>query len=85
MKFLVIMTWKQPMNEEIMALLPAEGERIQELVEQGVQEASYVAADMSTLWSVWNCPSVDDVQEILRNLPVYPYSDFEVIELGEEG
>jgi muconolactone delta-isomerase len=85
MQFMLKMTWNRPIDNEIMALMPAEQARITELTEQGVHETAYLAADRSTLWSVWNCASQDQVQESLETLPLFPFSDFEITPLGEEG
>lgn len=85
MKFMLQMTWKKPMDDEIMALMPAEQARVGELIGQGVQEANYLAADRSTAWVVWNCASADEVDELVQSLPVWEFTNFVVTPLGEEG
>ncbi len=52
MRFMITFTWKQPPNEEVMALLPAEQARGEELAEQGIAESPEGAADQSTFWWV---------------------------------
>jgi len=39
MRFMLKATWKQPLDEKMMALLPAEEARADELAEQGILEA----------------------------------------------
>ena len=85
MKFLLKMTWKQQPNEEMMALMPAERARVMELIEQGVQEADYLAADQSVAWVVWNCDSRDEVVETTKTLPMHQYFDTEITPLADKG
>ncbi|MEM7130503.1 MAG: muconolactone Delta-isomerase family protein [Chloroflexota bacterium] len=82
---MLTMTWKQPPNSEVMALMPAERARVNELIEQGVQETDYLAADQSTAWVVWNCASQDEVQETLRTLPLHEFFDTGISPLADEG
>ncbi len=82
MRFMLTFTWKQPPNEEIMALMPAEEARGRELVEQGIAEPAEVAADQSTYWTVWNCASQDEVQETLQTLPLYKFVNVDISPLA---
>lgn len=84
MRFMLTFTWKQPPNEEVMALFPAERARAKELLEQGITEPAYVAADQSTFWAVWNCSNQDEVQKTLRTLPLYKFVNIDVMPLAEE-
>ena len=52
MRFMLKATWNQPLDEEMMALLPAEEARADELAEQGILEALYLPADQSGAWTV---------------------------------
>lgn len=63
MRFMLTATWKQPPDEEVMALIPAEEARPKELEEQGIQEAIYFAANQSAVWCIWNCESEDEIKE----------------------
>lgn len=58
MRFMLTATWKQPLNETMMALLPDEEARADELAEQGVLEALYLPTDQSGAWTVWRCESL---------------------------
>ena len=82
MRFMITFTWKEPPNEEVMALMPAEEARGKELGEQGIAEAPEIAADMSMIWVVWNCSSQDQVQELLETLPLYKYLNIAIVELA---
>lgn len=83
MRFMITTTWKQPPNEEVMALIPAEEARINELIEQGVQEISYSAADQSTFWVVWKCASPDEVQKTVQTLPLHKFTNVEILALTD--
>ena len=82
MRFMLTYTWKQPPDEEVMAVMPAEQARVKELVEQGIAEAVETAADQSTFWTVWNCASQDDVQETLQTLPLYKFVNVDISPLA---
>lgn len=83
MRFMLTATWKQPLNETMMALLPAEEARADELAEQGVLEALYLPADQSGAWTVWQCESLDEVQKVAQTLPLYQYLNFEISPLED--
>ena len=78
MRFMLTFTWKQPPDEEVKALMPAEEARVKELVEHGISESTEFAADQSTLWTVWNSASEDEVQETLQTLPLYEFMNIDI-------
>lgn len=82
MRFMLTFTWKQPPNEEVMALIPAEEARAKELTEQGIAEAGETAADQSTFWTVWKCASQDELQEALETLPLYKFVNVDISPLA---
>ena len=84
MRFMLKLTLNQPASEEITARLPAEKDRGEVLEEQGIREAVYVAADRSTVWTVWNCASREALDEAARSLPLYQFWDLEVTQLAED-
>ncbi|MEZ4737365.1 MAG: muconolactone Delta-isomerase family protein [Caldilineaceae bacterium] len=83
MRFMLTATWKQPLDETMLALLPAEEARADELTKQGILEALYLPADQSGAWTVWRCASLDEVQEVAQTLPLYQYLNFEIAPLEE--
>ena len=83
MRFMLTMSFNQAPNEEIKALLPAEQTRVKELSEQGIQESFNVAADQSAAWGVWNCESLDEVQEIFKTLPLHPFLNVDITPLAD--
>lgn len=83
MRFMLKATWKQPVDETVTALLPAEEARADELAEQGIMEALYLPADQSGAWTVWRCESHNQVHEIARTLPLYKFLNFEITPLEE--
>ena len=82
MRFMLTFTWKQPPDEEVKALMPAEEARVKELVEQGISESTELAADQSALWTVWNSASEDEVQETLQTLPLYEFMNIDISPLA---
>ena len=85
MRFMLTFTWKQPPDDEVMALMPAEQARVKELMDQGIAEPAEMAADRSTLWAVWNCASQEEVQTTLQTLPMHEYLNAGIKELGQDG
>lgn len=83
MRFMLTATWKQPLDETMIDLLPAEEARAGELAEQGILEALYLPADQSGAWTVWRCESLDEVQAVAQTLPLYKYLDFEISPLED--
>ena len=83
MRFMLKATWKQPVDETVTALLPAEEARADELTAQGMMEALYLPADQSGAWSVWRCESHSQVQEIAQTLPLYNFLNFEITPLED--
>jgi muconolactone delta-isomerase len=84
MRFMVKSYLNQPPTDEIMALIPAEMERGKEMVEQGITQATYVAADQSAVWLVWNCDSPEAAQDAAKSLPMYSYLSIEITPLAAE-
>jgi muconolactone delta-isomerase len=84
MRFLLKLALNQPPSEEIMALLPSEQRRGVELAAQGIREAVYVAADRSTVWTVWNCDSQEVLERLTKTLPLYEFWNIEMMQLAEE-
>ena len=83
MQFLIKSSLKAPPTEEVIALFPAEQAKGQELAEQGIQEAVYMAADQSCAWLIWNCESRDALDEIHKTLPLYEYLQAEITPLSD--
>jgi muconolactone delta-isomerase len=63
------------------ALLPAEQAHVKRLMEQGILEAGYLAADRAHLWMVLQGESQDQVAEVLKALPFYPFMEPELTPL----
>ena len=84
MRFMLTATWKQPPNEQVMALVPAEEARVRELEEEGIHESLYLAADQSTVWGIWNCASQEQLEETLHTLPLYEHLNIDISPLADE-
>ena len=84
MRFLLKSTFKTPPTEEVLALIPVEQAILKELAEQGIYEASYVAADLSNAWAIWNCESQAAVEEIHETLPLHDYLTIDITLLSDD-
>ena len=65
-------TFKAPPTAEVQALIPAEIAKVKELTEQGLIAAAYTAADLSSVWVVWNVDSQAALEETHSTLPLHP-------------
>lgn len=80
-KFINAFTWNQPPNEEFAALRPAQAAKARELVEQGIIQYLFLAADNSGGWAIYNRESREEVLAILEQLPLRSYMNNNVKEL----
>lgn len=83
MRFMVESGLNVPPTPEIMALLPAESARGEELDAQGVREHLYLAADMTRAWQVFNAASQDEVEALLQSFPLAAYTASTITPLGD--
>jgi muconolactone delta-isomerase len=83
MRFLVSETFITPPTKEVFELIPAEQARVKELTAQGVVEATYVAADNSGVWVIWNCESQAQLEEVHETLPLHSYLQSVITLLAE--
>ena len=72
MRFINKKTFKAPPTAEVQALIPAEIAKVKELTEQGLIAAVYTAADLSSVWVVWNVDSQAALEETHSTLPLHP-------------
>jgi len=73
MRFLSKESFKAQPTEAVMSLVPAEQAKMKELMEQGIIEAAYVAADSSAVWAIWNCESQEALEGLHETLPMHDY------------
>jgi muconolactone delta-isomerase len=83
MRFMLKHTLNRPVSAEILALLPAEKKRGEELAEQGIRETVYIAADRSAVWTVWNCASQEALEDAAKTLPLYEFWKIEATQLAD--
>jgi hypothetical protein len=81
MRALVRLNFIPGTEDKRAALLPAEQAHVKKLIEQGVVEAGYLAADRSNAWMAVQGESPEHIQQILQGLPFYPYIAPEVTPL----
>ena len=72
MRFLTTESLNAPPTAEVQALMPAELAKVKELTEQGLIAAVYTAADLSSVWVVWNVDSQAALEETHSTLPLHP-------------
>lgn len=80
-KYMVTIVWTRPPDDEFNALVPAELARVEEQVKQGIRGETYVAADMSKVWTIYTVQAEDDLQQALQTLPLYKFMRIEITPL----
>ena len=85
MRFMVEGTPRQTLDNEALALIPAETARGQEVQAQGLRTAIYVAADWSKAWQVYQVDSQEQLQQILASFPLHSFTEYRITPLAEDG
>ena len=80
-KFMTPFTVKQPLDEEMLSLLPAEQARIREMIREGVLLHIFVAADLSAGWIVFGVDSAEAALRLMDSLPMRRHMSVSVVEL----
>jgi muconolactone delta-isomerase len=84
MRFMASIVIKPPSNpQEMLALMPAEKERLGELMRSGAVEAAFPAAQQRRAWLVVKADSVEAAQKIVGSLPLIPYFEVEYTPLDQ--
>ncbi len=78
MRMMASITYDSAQREVIAPLIPAEQARVKELMEQGLIDALYIAADQSNAWLVMQGESQEQIQQALDSLPLSPYATVHV-------
>jgi muconolactone delta-isomerase len=84
MQFMASITLDSTRRAEIERVLPAEQARVRDLQQQGVLKALYLpdgAGPPANLWVVFDGESRAAVQQVLEDLPLYPYMRLELTPL----
>src|SRR5579864_526395 len=68
-------------QDAIAAHVPAEQAHVKALIEQGVVETGYLAADRSGGWMVLRGESQDHVRQTMSLLPLYPFMELKLTPL----
>lgn len=77
MRSLVRMNFIAGTEEARAALLPAEQAHVKKLMDQGVVETGYLAADASSAWMVVQGASAEHIHRTMTTLPFYPFVQLE--------
>ena len=70
MRFLVETKFSQALTDEMVALIPAEIARGEELDAAGSRLALYLAEDLSAAWQVYQAETLAEVQEMVDSFPL---------------
>lgn len=74
-RYMVTIIWTQPLGEEFNALVPAEMAKVEEQVKLGIRGETFVAADMTKVWTLYMAQTEAEVQQALETLPLYNFMD----------
>jgi muconolactone delta-isomerase len=69
------------LSDEFMSLVPAQIEKINELMTQRVLSSYTLNADRSRLWATLDADSEMEAIEILRSFPIYDWMEYTIHEL----
>lgn len=83
MKCLVSISFIPGTENQRAALLPAEQAHIKDLMEQGVMETGYLAADRSRAWMIVRGESREHIQQTMTAFPFYPFMELELAPLAD--
>jgi muconolactone delta-isomerase len=84
MRFMVESTSTHALTDDLLALVPAETARGQELDAQGLRHAFYLAADWSRSWQIFEADSVEEVHRALASLPLAQVTHNTITPLAEQ-
>jgi muconolactone delta-isomerase len=85
MKVMVTMTFDPARRAEIVALIPAERVRVEELRAQGALEAIHIAAAQNRVWLVVRGDTLEEARGAIESLPLHRYATAEFEPLAEPG
>lgn len=80
-KFMTSFTVQQPINEEMLALYPAERARIGEMANEGTLRHIFVSSDLSAGWIVFEVDSAQAALDLMDTLPMRRYMQVSVVPL----
>lgn len=80
---MVLVTFDHSNEAAFNATVPKEQVRIQQLKEQGILEAVFVALDGSRGWTVLHGESREHVVQTMQTFPLFPFMSTEFVRLIE--
>lgn len=81
MRYMVHFAYKDGFPQPAEALLPAEGARVQSLIQQGTIEAFYFAADRSQGWVIANNRSREEAEQVVSESPLFAFWQVDITAL----
>ena len=82
MKYIIAITFNPQDGPAIAPLVPQEQAHVKQSRERGILEAVYISADRVRVWMVMNGESQEQVEQELKEFPLYPYMQPEIIPLS---
>ncbi|HEV7347481.1 muconolactone Delta-isomerase family protein [Telluribacter sp.] len=80
-QFMVEIALSEVMTEEFTQKIPAQRQKVNEMMEQGVLMSYALTEDRSKLWCVVKADSEYEVMTIMSEFPLVDYMDFIISEL----
>ena len=80
-EYMIIVRFEDPMNEELVALIPHQSMQIHYLMEKRIIMSYSLSADRETLWVTVLATSVEAAEKTLRMMPMFKFMKYEIVEL----
>jgi hypothetical protein len=80
-EYMSIIRFASSMSEEFMSLIPQQRLQINHFMEKGIITSCSLSVNRRTLWVTWLTTSLEDVEKMLRMMPVFKFMHYEVVEL----
>jgi len=80
-QYMVVFYLPPVLNQEFMALIPAQRKKVNELMRSGTIISYTLAKDRSMKWAIVAAHSEEEVENIMETLPLTPFTEMEIHEL----
>ncbi len=79
-KYIVVIRWNRPFDDEIKGLQPAERKRVAQLAQEGTVTGGYTRSDNQGGFLLFEADGEQRVRDEVETLPLYPYMDVEILQ-----
>jgi hypothetical protein len=80
-EYMSIIRFASSMSEEFMSLVPKQRLQINHLMEKGIITSYSLSLDRGTLWMTWLTNSLEEVETMLKIMPLFKFMHYDIIEL----